>query len=194
MKNLKLKAFTMAEALIVMTMLGIIATIMLTTLKPAEFRDRGLRVAAKKILSEIDTATTQILINNTQDGTLSKIYQANSSTVLNLATANTTNSGHLGDLYKKYLTATREACNSSTCPCNGYNNKFYLKDGACIGITVGAMSANTNTIFPGESTVNSALKPSYGVLFFDTNGAEEPNLMGKDQFVLPLNAGGIQYD
>ena len=73
MKNLKLKAFTMAEALIVMTMLGIIATIMLTTLKPAEFRDRGLRVAAKKILSEIDTATTQILINNTQDGTLGKV-------------------------------------------------------------------------------------------------------------------------
>lgn len=196
MKNLKLKAFTMAEALIVMTMLGIIATIMLTTLKPAEFRDKGLRVAAKKILSEIDTATTQILINNTQDGTLTRVYKADSSDVLNLGeTANSnTYSGEFATLYKKYLTATREACNTSTCPCNSYTAKFYLKDGACVGITTGAMTANTKTIFPGESTVNDAIKPSYGVLFFDTNGAEEPNLIGKDQFVLPLNAGGIQYD
>ena len=59
---MKKKAFTMAEAILVMTILGIIATIMITTLKPAEFKDKGLKILAKKVLSEIDTATTQILI------------------------------------------------------------------------------------------------------------------------------------
>ena len=58
------KAFTMAEAILVMTILGIIATIMISTLKPAEFKEKGLAVLAKKVLSEIDTATTQILLNN----------------------------------------------------------------------------------------------------------------------------------
>ena len=50
-------AFTMAEAIIVMTILGIIATIMITNLKPAEFRDEALIVQAKKLLLEIDQAT-----------------------------------------------------------------------------------------------------------------------------------------
>ena len=47
-------AFTMAEAIIVMTILGIIATIMITNLKPTEFRDKGLEVLAKKIINQID--------------------------------------------------------------------------------------------------------------------------------------------
>ena len=58
------RAFTMAEAILVMTILGIIATIMITTLKPAEYKDKGLAIMARKVLSEIDTATTQMLINN----------------------------------------------------------------------------------------------------------------------------------
>ena len=33
----KSKAFTMAEAVLVMTILGIIATVMITTIKPARF-------------------------------------------------------------------------------------------------------------------------------------------------------------
>lgn len=191
--KLKLKAFTMAEALIVMTMLGIIATIMLTTLKPAEFRDKGLLVAGKKILSEIDTATTQILINNTQTGTLSDVYIPETSTVMNLFTASTTNSGHLGVLYKKYLTAVRAVCDAThDCPCSGYNNSFYLKDGACVGITVGNVT-NLKTRLPGE-TEDYTKDGSHGSLFYDTNGAAEPNLLGKDQFLLPLNKGGIYYD
>ena len=56
------RAFTMAEAILVMTILGIIATIMITTLKPAEYKDKGLAIMARKVLSEIDTATTQMLI------------------------------------------------------------------------------------------------------------------------------------
>ena len=34
---MKKRAFTMAEAVLVMTILGVIATIMITTLKPADF-------------------------------------------------------------------------------------------------------------------------------------------------------------
>ena len=66
------KAFTMAEAIIVMTILGIIATIMITNLKPSEFRDKALLTQAKKVLREIDEATYQIMINNTQNGKLDR--------------------------------------------------------------------------------------------------------------------------
>jgi type II secretory pathway pseudopilin PulG len=79
----KLKAFTMAEAILVMTILGIIATIMISTLKPAEFKEQAMRTMAKKVLSEIDVATTQILMNNTADGTFDTLYEAGSSNLIN---------------------------------------------------------------------------------------------------------------
>ena len=55
----KLIAFTMAEAILVMTILGIIATIMISTLKPAEFKDKALNIMAKKVLSEIQDGHPQ---------------------------------------------------------------------------------------------------------------------------------------
>ena len=64
MKNAFNKAFTMAEAILVMTILGIIATIMITTLKPAGYKEDALKILYKKVLSQLDTATTQILVNS----------------------------------------------------------------------------------------------------------------------------------
>lgn len=183
-------AFTMAEAILVMTILGIIATIMITTLKPAEYKDKGLAILSKKVLSEVDTATTQILINNSAAGNASTLYEPGTSTVFSFETANT--DANIGKLYKRYLTATRKECNDANCPCNGYANKFYLKDGACLGITAGKPSANINTWFPGETNFTEMI-PSHGQIFFDINGEDEPNVMGKDQFLLPINSAGIQY-
>ena len=184
------KAFTMAEAILVMTILGIIATIMITTLKPAEYKDKGLAIMARKVLSEIDTATTQILINNSAAGNTSTLYEPGTSTVFSLATSS--QDDKIGKLYKRYLTATRQACNDANCPCNSYSNKFYLKDGACMGITTGVPAANVNTWFPGETNFTS-MKPTHGMIFFDTNGEDEPNVMGKDQFILPIASEGVQY-
>lgn len=183
------KAFTMAEAILVMTILGIIATIMISTLKPAEFKEKGLAVLAKKVLSEIDTATTQILLNNSSNGTMETLYEAGTSNIFNAA-VNSGQSAKLGNLYKVYLTAIRRATAGTSC--SGYTNSFFLKDGACVGITTGAAAANVNTWFPGEIQL-TAMKPTHGQLFFDTNGSDEPNVLGKDQFLLPLHAGGIQY-
>ena len=192
---MKKKAFTMAEAVLVMTILGIIATIMITTLKPAEFKEKGLAVLAKKVLGEIDTATTQILLNNTQSGLLSAVYVPNAASTFNTGKGTTASYAHnLGILYKKYLTATRKACTSTTdCgSCASGTNKFFLKDGACIGISTGSIT-NLVTRFPGE-TADTTVNPSpYGAIYFDINGAEEPNLMGKDQFTMPLGLDGILY-
>ena len=193
---MKKHAFTMAEAVVVMTILGIIATIMITTLKPAEFKEKGLAVLAKKVMSELDTATTQILLNNSSDGTMANLYVPGSSTLfsINVSAVNATHSTNLGKLYKKYLTATRKVCNSAaTCgACNDYSNKFFLKDGVCVGISAGKPAAAVNTWFPGETTYTSE-QPGYGVIFFDVNGIEEPNTLGKDRFLMPLGAEGIQY-
>ena len=43
------KAFTLAEAILTMTILGIIAATMVTTLRPAQYKQQGLDVLKKKI-------------------------------------------------------------------------------------------------------------------------------------------------
>lgn len=182
----KFKAFTMAEAILVMTILGIIATIMISTLKPAEFKDKGLAILAKKVLSEVDSATTQIQVNNSQNGQMHVLYVPGTATTYAFGS----NLAATATLYKKYLTTIRKSCSTSTCPCNSYSQKFYLKDGACMGIS--ATTSATATIFPGETTTTS-VTPQRGVLFFDTNGEEEPNVQGKDQFILPVDNEGIKY-
>ena len=189
------KAFTMAEAILVMTILGIIATIMITTLKPAEFKDKGLSVLAKKVLSEIDNATTQILVNNTKLGTMATLVADGGGTEFTFKG----NANAVMNFYKKYLTTIRTSvANNSFCKTGGtYNatgvNAVYLKDGACMGIYATA-NASAPTLFPGEGTTTINANATQGVIFFDTNGEDEPNTLGKDRFILPIAEEGIRYD
>ena len=194
------RAFTMAEAIIVMTILGIIATIMITNLKPTEFRDKGLQVLAKKVLMQLDTATQQIMVNNTQNGKLTTVYIPNSTTQVAF---NAIDASNLAILYKKYLVTTRKSCTSANdcgvCyPTNTVQAAyFYLKDGACVRIWRGTSTGGFTTQFPGETnsiSANVSYGGSMGFALFDVNGLDEPNVWGKDLFQVPINADGIFYD
>ena len=46
---------------------------------------------------------------------------------------------------------------------------------------------------PGESA-NVNATATQGLILFDTNGEEEPNIIGNDRFILPVGDGGIQYE
>ncbi len=186
------RAFTMAEAVLVMMILGIIATIMITTLKPTEYRDKALVVLSKKILGQIDTATTQILVNNTREGKFDKLLLNQGK---GEASFSYTGSGaNVKKLYQMYLVAIRKDTKGVKCKYNTSAddaNAFFLKDGSYMAIIDSA--AALNTIFPGETT-EKTLTPGLGAIYFDVNGEDEPNLRGKDQFVIPIGAEGIQYD
>lgn len=189
--NMKIKkAFTMAEAILVMTILGIIAAVMITTLKPAEFKEKSLNVLAKKVLSEIDNATTQVMVNDTKLGTVNSLVNSDGTSV---TFAN--NAIGMMSFYKKYLTTIRtEVPSTSFCVNGGASytaNAVYFKDGACMGIYASAVT-NANTIFPGEKDITTT--NAIGLLLFDTNGEDEPNTVGKDRFILPIGNEGIQYN
>lgn len=180
------RAFTMAEAILVMTILGIIATIMITSLKPAQYKDKGFSIMANKVLSEIDTTITQILVNDSKYGKLTNLIDGNVS----FSFAESDKSDNLKNLFKKYLTATRKDITGTYCATDT-TFSFALKDGACLGVKMGKVDA-APTIFPGEDTTTEVVA-EYGTIKFDINGIEEPNAAGKDQFLLPIGAEGIEY-
>ena len=187
------RAFTMAEAVLVMMILGIIATIMITTLKPTEYRDKALVVLSKKILGQIDTATTQILVNNTREGKFDKLLLNQGKGEASFSYAE--NGANVKKLYQMYLVAIRKDTKGVKCKYSTSGddaNAFFLKDGSYMAIITGKNSS-LNTIFPGE-TVEKTSTVGLGAIYFDVNGEDEPNLRGKDQFVIPIGAEGIQYD
>ena len=132
------RAFTMAEAILVMTILGVIAAVMITTLKPAEFKEKSLKVLAKKVLSEIDTATTQILSNDAKLGTMTSLSLSDGAQFEFKGNAN-----KVLQLYQKYLVTIRTTVpTTSFCVTGKVNDTdasrsataVYFKDGACFGI------------------------------------------------------------
>lgn len=177
-------AFTMAEAILVMVILGIIATIMISTMRPVEFRDRGFKVLAKKVLGQIDSATTQILFNNAQDSSMAKLYPPGSNANYAAFGANLTATKAL---YNTYLVGTREDVTSTWCKKGG--TYIRLKDGSCIGFAAGS---TVDTIIPGESTSHN-VTASQGLIYVDINDSEEPNVFGKDQYLIPVGDNGIDY-
>ena len=88
---------------------------------------------------------------------------------------------------KIYLATARTGTESTFCK-NG--TIMHLKNGACLGVKTGAVN-NAITQIPGESGSQAAANYSYGMLYLDVNGSEEPNVLGKDQYAIPLDADGI---
>ena len=186
-------AFTMAEAIIVMTILGIIATIMITNLKMTEYRDRALQVQAKKVIEQIDQATQQIIINHTINGSLSQIYHATNNSVINVVDSITS----MPIYYKKYMYAVRTATpiDMTFLQDVSYGGvkdlvPIKLKDGTCFvyGNTIGPR----HTMYPGITGLN--VNVTHGFIYLDVNCEDEPNKQGKDEFVIPLYEYGIKYD
>ena len=183
-------AFTMAEAVLVMTILGIIATVMITTMKPAKFKDQGYEVLAKSVYADIDNAITQILADKTPYNNFETIYKSGSSEeTFSMKNAYQGSLDEFAKLLKDYLATARGEV-PDVCKTAYYNSPLLLKNGACIAMQ--RITSKVDTLIPGESST-TPLYLEYGLIFVDTNGNDEPNTLGKDQFNIPLSKNGI-YD
>ena len=186
------KAFTMAEALLVMIVMGIVGVVALSTIKPQKMKEEAMMALANKMLAEIDEATQQIILNNTPSGYLTKIYVPGSTT-------NTfkfsSNCAYVEQLYRKYLTPMRKkVANAQKNNWYGisYSNYFYLKNGGIVTFSC-ASTGNYVTFFPEEQTYTYVSNDFYGRIMFDVNSEEQPNDLGKDVFAIPIGKKGILY-
>ena len=95
---------------------------------------------AKKVLSEIDVATTQILTNDSTDGSFYRLIEPGTGNIVSCDTggfvaADSYNcAGGLAKLYKKYLTTLRKNSKIYPALCDEMSCAFVLKDGASINI------------------------------------------------------------
>lgn len=168
------KGFTLAEVLITLGIIGVVAAMTIPTLMN-NIQDSEFHTAAKKAFSTISNATERIVYENS--GTIWDNSSANSVII----------SKNMADEYAKYFSFITEDTNdkiqSQTILCYKSNYAcmppvsaryaLLLKDGMTLKFYSDQSCSNT------LSTGNGA---RCGDVMVDTNGNKPPNMYGRDVF------------
>ena len=180
-------AFTLAEVLITLVIIGVIAAITVPSLMN-KTQNQEYVSKLKKAYSTLSQATNQIIA---EEG-LPKYWATSDDRIYNL--------------YKKHLNTAKECSgngcwsqdtllcmNGSTCnsdinigESNIIKNKLVLADGVQLIFT--KISGGYN--FSCDHNVYGSNNVCYGILV-DTNGAKKPNQRSRDTFMLVLKENGL---
>lgn len=209
----KKSAFTLAEILICLTIIGVMGAVFMLNVKSDKFDEKAIIAHANKAISAIDQASMKILEIETEScstGTfmtkaagLSKPEYTISNSSGGYADAN-----DVLALYSKYIKFDKNNLNyceyspTHTVCENGTNTT--IKGGKLpgtevyIGFKISAYTKNGNLsecvtqyYIPGQSNYIQGNGYAWGWVYIDTNGKKGPNKSGKDVFYYCLNETGI---
>jgi prepilin-type N-terminal cleavage/methylation domain-containing protein len=181
MKSFKMaKGFTLAEVLITLTIIGIIASLTIPSLIN-NVQDNQLKTLWKKNYAEISDAM-QILSMN-QGGSLKGIlYEAN---VINT--------------FKPYFNTIKTCVLTSGCWHSAGNWKELDGDVKSYSGTLGMILNSGALLNFGDITTNCDLtsygnpahKTTCGYVFIDVNGFQSPNTIGRDIFMVHIHENSV---
>ena len=169
---MKKRAFTLSEAILTMVVLGVIATTMITTMKPTKYRDQGYLIKKQKIYAELDQITDTIVTQYTKDMKLSNIYNSYVIGSSSTHTFGASNGANEKPFFSNYM-RTSGSCDCKPQGATSHNAKYNclnLRTGTCI--CIGAMGTNS--------------------IWVDVDGVSKgPNADGQDQMWINTNDEGI---
>lgn len=192
-------AFTLAEVLITLGIIGIVAAMTMPMLL-AKWNEAATVSKVKKFYSTMSNAMIRIVDEN---GTLDTWDYQNPSDTVN----STPNSQMMGDKFAPHLKVLKNCGLQSNCMLvvdyrhmNGvvwrtysnYRDRFYYKlilnDGSHLIIKSQGKECKMN---------HGGYRNTCGYILYDVNGGKEPNMMGKDLFVFEILKNSIvpaRYD
>lgn len=202
----KKQAFTLAEILICLTIIGCLAAVMISSIKTKSFDEKAQVAALYKAIEVIDEASANMVANepnsfpmstfitNATSGRSFAVYNGN-----NLADVN-----YIFDLYKRYIKfeATDGFC-KYTDYCSGATVGGKIAGDIAIGFEKYSALQDCPAVYVPESgtkvtkyTFNAKTKKNevekcWGRVFFDTNGKKVPNKEGSDVFIYGLGTMGL---
>lgn len=209
MKN---HAFTIAEVVIAMTIVGILAVLLLTTINNKSLDDKTSIAQAYKVLDSFEQASAKIRdMEPDKCPTGAFIAEVTGSYEFALINSDgtTMNTAQVYELYSKYLkfsntspidfcantgycTLVNEAAEDDEDKIDTNNIKgAKLPTGAYIGFEVTGIADCPDYYLPEYEDIKTGEGKCWGKLYVDTNGTKEPNELGKDVFIFGLGEGGI---
>lgn len=207
---MKSKAFTLAEIIIVLTIIGTLATIMMVTVKPDKFRKDVNLANARKAIEFINQAAVQILdLEHTQcpSGAFMVKPAGTSAWEFDCNTANSTAIATLFGNYIKYETSVIDFCAATgACP-SGTAANTIMGARTTGDIYIGFEKTNIGNCpayrIPGETTDtavptklnvrtgNPELVQCWGKVYIDVDYKDKRNTIGDDLYVYGLGQYGI---
>lgn len=188
-KNWKHTAFTLAEVLITLGIIGIVAAMTIPTLI-SNNQDNSNKAAFKKIYSNLASATTSLLNEN---GGLSSAFASWAScedvrnqylsyfSAIKTCDQNNTICWHdVATTPLKNIVGSNMRVGGSTTWSSAFAG-MQLKDGAFIRFR------------PGSSGSCNPSVPACALIFIDVNGFKKPNIFGKDIYFVEVVYPGILY-
>lgn len=202
MKN---KAFTLAETLIAMLILGIIAAIMIKNLKTDDHIEKTFIPKANKAIQVFDEAAVQLLDIDNPNCPMGEFIINNNTIGLLNDSGNAVNSQEAFNMLSQYIkfekTGLNFCANSGYCADSTTIPAGRISGDTFVGFEVTSVSDCPDFYKPGQSekitVVNDPItdiKPKcWAKLYIDVNGADAPNVEGQDIFVLGVDRKGIHY-
>ena len=204
----KIKAFTFAEAILVIAIIGVIAAITIPQMLVENPTKRGWDTMAEKVAGILVQANTQILIFDTKlDDYTMLIHNGTGFSITDTGAA-----AKFADLHKKYIAHTVGTIDLTDKYFTGnlidynrvstgaalkdtYSNFLLTNDGVVMGFkTYGTCSATEPNANPPMHREKSSVANSCGSIFYDINGFKKPNKLGSDQYIIPFGIRGIKYE
>ena len=208
MKN---KAFTLAEVLIVLSIVGAIAVVMIKNVSTEDFRDRTNVAKAYKVINVFDQASASIVGEDKQHCPMgSFIYKSAKNSdgtydyQLGLVndSGSTPSASEVLNIFGKYL--KYESTGLAFCSYSGFCDDATIPGVKLAGdayagvVMLNSVENCPNFYLPesGQTTVRTRFKENvkpqcWAKLYVDVNGTEGPNEEGKDVFILGLGEYGI---
>ena len=204
----KKKGFTFTEALLVLVLLGVIATITIPQLLTEDPSKKGWDTKADKMVGYLIQASTEILLFNSAFDDFTKLSLDNSSFSIEDADAGP----KIAKLYSKYFSHivgkinlsdeyfTKEIVDYKRVSTgkvlkDTYSSFIYTNDGAIMGFkTYGACNVSESMINLPTFRETQTIANVCGSIFFDINGQTKPNKLGSDQYIIPIGKRGIKFE
>ncbi|MBQ8848237.1 MAG: type II secretion system protein [Candidatus Gastranaerophilales bacterium] len=200
------KAFTLAETLIVMLILGFFAVVLIKTMKFGDITQDALIKGGLDMYNQIEVATKKLLMGNSFNYDMRRLKDTSGAEFAITASGA---DAKLIAVYKKYMKPSRGKTLSSTyknatlknasnasvsgVSVSTFTQGYYLKNGTYFAIKLNGNCTTSETyIYSPQLKDKRDATNSCGLIFYDLNGESYPNILGVDQYILSIGKLGIK--
>ncbi len=185
---MKQKAFTLAEASVVLIVGGVLASFILKTLNTGKIKEDAYLKAGKLVYSQLSVATLDLSRKYSKQSDMSKLYTVDKSSVFELTDDGAADK--LVNLYKKTLRLSRSSAKSTY---SGYSGNLKLKNGAFFALKLyGNCTTTTTTYNPSYGSSAMYEYKTCGAIFYDVNDNDPPNILGIDRYIVAIDNDGLR--
>ena len=200
-------AFSMAELLIALTVLGVIAAVMMGIVKSSSQVGKSMVILSKKTLNNLENAMNNIVVTHVAADDFTKLKDDYGY----FSIKDEDSTSRMTGLFKKYLLiidkevdTSKEYFSNNIIDYNGsslginlkdtYSNFFYMYNGTLVGMRLyGSCDAEEENAITPDSKEIYKVNNICGSIFYDVNGRAKPNKLGLDQYIIPFSKDGIRY-